>query len=113
AEGPKGVLAAWQSEEQIYFAPLKPGTNEIGKALAAPGTGPKRKHPALAVNDKGETMLVWTEGTEWNKGGSLAWQVYDATGKPTEQKGRGDGGVPVWGLPTTVATPSGEFIIIH
>jgi hypothetical protein len=113
AEGPKGVLAAWQTEEQVYFATLKPGTNEIGKPQGAPGTGPKRKHPALAVNDKGETILVWTEGTEWNKGGSLAWQVYDAAGKPTEQKGRLDGGVPVWGLPTVVATPAGEFIIIH
>ncbi|MFX5752306.1 hypothetical protein ABTE32_23080, partial [Acinetobacter baumannii] len=77
------------------FAKLAPGTNSLGKPVAAPGDGKKRKHPAVAANDKGETMLVWTEGTEWNKGGSLLWQVFDAAGKPTDLKGRVEGGVPV------------------
>jgi hypothetical protein len=57
-------------------------------------------------------VLVWTEGTGWQKGGSLAWQVFDKTGKPSEEKGRMDRGIPVWGLPTVVATDEG-FTIIH
>lgn len=112
-EGAKSLLAAWQTEDQIYFAKLTPGSNTVSKPQTPPGDGKKRKHPALATNDKGETMLVWTEGTDWAKGGTLAWQVFDAAGKPTDQKGRLDSGVPVWGLPATVATPAGEFIIIH
>ncbi len=112
-EGPKGVVAAWQTEQQIYFASLKPGTNELARAQAAPDSGRKRKHPAVAVNGKGEMLLVWTEGTDWNQGGSLVWQVYDAAGKPTAEKGRIDGGIPIWGLPTAVATPEGGFLIVH
>jgi hypothetical protein len=112
-EGKAGVFAAWETEDQVYFAKSAPGGAELGKPVNAPGSGKKRKHPALANNAKGETILVWTEETDWNKGGSLAWQVFDAAGKPTSQKGRIDSGIPVWGLPTAVATPEGEFIIIH
>ncbi len=79
---------------------------------AAPGAGRGRKHPALAFNAKGEMLLAWTEGTGWQKGGSLAWQVFDKAGKPTEDKGRAERGIPVWGLPTVVATAEG-FTIIH
>src|SRR5262249_37760692 len=76
AEGPKGALAAWQTEEQVYFAHWTPGSNDLGKPQAAPGNGRKRKHPALAVNARGETLLVWTEGTDWERGGALVWQVF-------------------------------------
>src|ERR1700737_4407977 len=53
-----------------------------------------------------------TEGTGWQKGGALAWQLFDKTGKPTDEKGRIDRAIPVWGLPTVVATKEG-FIIFH
>src|SRR5437879_10167524 len=99
-EGPSGVVAAWETDGQIYFAGAKPGTDSLTKPQAAPGTGRERKHPALAVNAKGEMILVWTEGTGWEKGGALAWQVFDNSGKATEDRGQSDGGIPVWGLPT-------------
>jgi hypothetical protein len=57
-------------------------------------------------------ILVWTEGTGWNRGGALAWQVYDKTGKATES-GRRPGAIPVWGLPSVIAEPDGRFTIFH
>jgi len=39
--------------------------------------------------------------------------VFDATGRPTDEKGRVRNGIPVWGLPTAVARPDGGFAIIH
>jgi hypothetical protein len=65
-----------------------------------------------AGNAHGETILVWTEGTGWQKGGSLAWQVFDRSGRPIGSSGRIEGGVPVWGLATVVARPDGGFMII-
>jgi hypothetical protein len=111
-EGPSGAVAAWETDGQIYFAGVKPGTTSFAEPQPAPGDGRERKHPALAVNARDETILVWTEGTGWEKGGALAWQVFDKSGKPTQDSGRLDGGIPVWGLPTAVATDGG-FTIIH
>jgi hypothetical protein len=62
---------------------------------------------------RGETILVWAEGTGWQKGGTLAWQVFDRSGRPTEMKGRVEGGIPTWGLATVVARPDESLLIIH
>jgi hypothetical protein len=113
SEGPGGVLAAWETENQVYFGKFAAGASQLTKPTAAPGAGRERKHPAVVSNADGETPLVWTEGTGWQKGGSLAWCVFDKDGKATRQSGRVDGGVPVWGLPTAIAKPDGSFIIIH
>ena len=81
--------------------------------MSPPGGGGGRKHPAVAGNAEGETILVWAEGTGWKRGGDLAWQVFDRSGRPTDEKGRVEGGVPVWGLATVVARPDGGFTIIR
>ena len=56
--------------------------------------------------------LVWTEGMGWNRGGSVAWQVFDKSGRPTRARGRADG-VPVWSLVAVFAQPSGDFTILY
>ncbi|MGH9800620.1 MAG: sialidase family protein [Blastocatellia bacterium] len=111
----KQNLAAWENNGQVFFAAL----NRIGTAsgsdllkFSAPDTTGKRKHPTIATNAHGETILVWTEGTGWKKGGSLAWQVFDRNGQPTAEKGTAPG-VPVWGLATVVAEADGSFTAIY
>jgi hypothetical protein len=111
-EGQSGVVAAWDTDGQVYFTGVKPGATAVAKPHRAPGPGKGRKHPALAVNARGEMLLAWTEGTGWLKGGDLAWQVFDKAGRPTGPRGRVAHGIPVWGLPTVVATAQG-FTIIH
>jgi hypothetical protein len=113
AEGPDVVVAAWETNGQVYFTRINPTTLEASSPQAAPGEGRGRKHPAVALNARGEMILVWTEGTGWQKGGALAWQVYDKSGKPSGEKGRLDRGIPVWSLPAVVAGPDGSFQVIH
>jgi len=112
AEGPRGVVAAWETAGQVYLARVGPGT-AAPRATVAPGSGPNRKHPALAINGAGEMLLAWTEGTAFNRGGDLAWQVFDADGRPMGARGKIAGGVPVWGLPSAVARPDGTFLLLH
>ncbi len=105
------VLGAWETQEQIYFARIDPRTLQLSEPAAAPGSATRRKHPSLAVNERGETLLVWTEGTGWNKGGALAWQLFDADGKLLSEGGQ-VGGVPTWSFGAAVATASG-FVIFY
>jgi hypothetical protein len=106
------VLAAWETDGQVYFAGIDGESGKHSEPTAAPGASGGRKHPAVAANDRGETILVWTEGMGWNRGGSMAWQIYDRAGKLTRERGRADG-VPTWSLATVVARPDGGFTIIY
>ena len=74
--------------------------------------GNNRKHPALAVNKNGEMLLAWTEGTAWRRGGSVAWQLYDRSGRPRGAPGKA-GGLPVWGLPAAFARSDGSFVVLY
>jgi hypothetical protein len=113
AEAGSGVLAAWETRGEVYFSRVDPQTREASPPIHPPGGRGNRKHPAVAGNARGETILAWTEGTGWERGGSLAWQVFDRAGRPAVPEGRIEGGVPVWGLATVVARPDGGFTIIH
>ena len=110
-EGGGVVLAALETMQQVYYAEVEPGTLRTRGPVAAPGEG-SRKHPAVAANSQGERILVWTEGTGWKKGGSLAWQVYDKANRPTTEKGQAPG-VPIWSLAAVFARPDGGFSIVY
>ena len=103
------TLAAWENDGQVYFGAIDSSSQKPAPAPAPTG---KRKHPAIATNARGETILVWTEGTGWKKGGSLAWQVFDKTDKPVGVMGAAQG-VPVWGLATVVTEPDGRFTVVY
>jgi hypothetical protein len=85
--------------------------SKVEQIVGAPGEGKGRKHPRLAVNGRGEVLLAWTEGTGWQRGGSLAWQVFDARGKATE-KGSALG-VEVWSFGAAAARTDGGFAVIY
>ncbi len=119
SESGSNVLLAWQTAAQIFYAAVARGTNKISESVAAPRDGStegddasNRKHPAVVGNSRGETLLAWTEGTAWKRGGRVAWRVFDSAGQPTGQKGIVDG-VPVWGLLAVFAQPSGDFTIVY
>ncbi len=112
AEGPADVLAAWETNGQVYFARINPATGKKSEPVAAPGDGRDRKHPVVASNKQGQILLVWTEGMGWERGGSVAWQIFNKDGRPTDEKGRA-AGVPVWSLVAAIARGDGGFTIVY
>ncbi len=111
AQSQRGVAAAWERAGEVYFAALGASTFAPGETVGAPGEGHNRKHPAIASDPSGNTLLAWTESTGWAKGGSLAWQLFDPAGKPLASGTAPD--VPVWDLPSAVSERSGSFTIFY
>jgi hypothetical protein len=111
AEAGTGVVAATEREGQVGFSLIEAETLNISSPASFPA-GEKRRHPTVASDSKGDVLLAWTEGTAWEKGGALAWQLFDKNGKATAEKGRADG-VPVWSLPTVFAGADGRFEIVY
>jgi hypothetical protein len=110
AESAGTTLAAWETGRQVFYGKVS-GT-AVPTPIAAPGEGKGRKHPRLAINARGETMLLWTEGTGWQRGGSLAWQLFNRDGMPMGEKGSAPG-VPAWSFGAVVARSDGTFTILY
>jgi len=106
------VLAAWETGGHVQYTELTPATADNPTAVAPPGTSGSRRHPSLAINARGDVLMSWSEGTGWQKGGSVAWQVFDRGGKATAPAGRA-AGLPVWSLSAAFATADNGFRIIY
>jgi hypothetical protein len=104
------VVGTWETDGQVFFKDLAAeAAVPQGPAGGTPET--RRKHPRVAFAADGRMLLVWTEGTAWNKGGSLAWQLYDTAGRPSGSPGtRPD--VPTWSVGAVAARPGG-FVIVY
>jgi hypothetical protein len=105
------VFGAWETAGAVQFAPLDAAAAKA-VAPASPTAPGKGRHPAIAVNKAGETLVVWSEGTGWQRGGEVGWQILGADGRPAGEPQRRKG-IPVWGLATAVAEPDGAFTVIY
>jgi hypothetical protein len=110
--GADRMLAAWETAGQVYFGTVDPATARVAAPIAAPGSTDGRKHPRLAIAPNGDTLLVWTEGMGWARGGSLAWQVFGGSGKPAQERGAAPA-VPMWSFAAAAARPDGGFVILY
>ena len=111
-EGPAGLLGAWETQDQVYFARLDAAALQGSQKVAAPGTGTKRKHPWIAANSTGDTILLWTEGTGWGKSGDLLWQIFGRDGRPRGGPGR-ISSIPAWSFGAAFADRDGKFAIVY
>lgn len=108
AEGAGTVAGAWEAGGQVYFENLTK-TNAV--PVSAPGEGKSRKHPRLAIAPNRDILMVWTEGTGWQRGGSLAWQLFEPNGKSLGEM-HSQAGVPTWSFVAVAAKPDG-FVIVY
>ena len=103
----------WEKEGQIFVGVWSDEAKAVGKTVAMPGRPSGRKHPVIAAAPNSSTALVvWTEGTGWNRGGSLGWQIMSSDLQPSGNAGRAPE-VPVWSFAAAVPLPGGGFEIVH
>lgn len=100
------LRAAWENDDQIV-------TGLLGEpASAAQKIGPKNaKHPVLAANSTGQTLIASVIGSGWGKAGALHWDIVDASGSVTASD---DGEkLPVSSYAAAYAKPDGSFVILR
>ncbi len=108
ANGPDGVTVAWETEGQVYFDEIRgaePPHSPTGDTVA------RRKNPAVAVNDRSETLLVWGDGAGWQSGGTFHWQLFGG-GDAAVDRGTGPE-IPEGSLAAVVTEPDGRFLVIY
>lgn len=88
------------------------GSGGDNQSLSAGPDGNGQKQPVLAINSRSETLLAWTEGTGWNRGGGLAWEIIGPRAERLAS-GKRDGAVPAHGSLAAFARVDGSFVIMH
>jgi hypothetical protein len=86
--------------------------SKTGHASSPVSPERQAKYPVAVANSRGETLFVWAEGTGWNKGGTVAFQLFDKEDKPLGEQSRVEGLKP-WSLPTAFAESNGDFVIVY
>ena len=107
--GPDGVTVAWETEGQVQFADI----SRLDTVVSPLGEAEfRRKNPAVAVNDSGDTLLAWGDGPGWRSGGSLHWQLFDAGGRPRGEEGGAPEPIPASSVATVATRPDGSFVVV-
>jgi len=106
------LLGAWETEGKVYLSELTPLTSKAAKPVAPGMNKVPAKHPRIAVNARNESLLVWTEGTGWSRGGSLAWQLFDGKGNAVSPSGKAPA-LPAWSFAAAVARRDGTFVVFY
>jgi hypothetical protein len=112
AESPSGVIAAWETAGNVHFTRVAAHGTSASSAISPPGEARNRKHPRLAVNTAGQVLMVWTEGTSWARGGSLAWRVFAPDGSSLEESG-GRADLPAWSFGAAAVQADGSFTVFY
>lgn len=112
APSPRGILAAWELKDGVEWALVRPGKPNLIEPQTSPGDPHGRKHPAVAGNDRGQVLLAWAQGTGWNKGGAVRWQVFDQARQPIAGSSGTAPDLPVWDAPAAFTGREG-FIVLY
>jgi hypothetical protein len=111
-EGPRGLLAAWETAEQVFFSSVNVESLRTSEPVAAPGEAGRRKYPVLAQDKAGRTLLVWATSNGWGKPVDLHWKTFAPDGAPQGQQGDIPH-LPVWSFAAAFANPDGSFAILY
>ena len=110
---PQGVIAAWETDSAIWTASLN-GNSMPPWKISTDGS----KHPSIAQDNHGQTLITWARDTGWQRGGTLAWSILDPQGKvsiesATDSVKDGNFKVPVWSFPAAAFVKDLGFVIVH
>jgi hypothetical protein len=113
-ETDKNMLVGWETEQQVRFLPIDLDRLKTGAVTNPSDKAKSMKHPAFASSPEGDVLWVWAEGTGWKQGGTVAWQLYDSSGKSAGRVNRSSAEVAMWSFLAAYYDHSDNtFLILH
>jgi hypothetical protein len=104
APATSGLVAAWETKGQVYFARCDKAGRKIGSLEVAAGKRGGKWPIALAASDG--TLLV-----TWKRGNAVEWQLFDSDDKPVGEVQSAPGKNPH--RHAAIVTRNGEFRIFN
>jgi len=102
------TFVSWRTENEIYLTSLSKE-----KHISPPGKDLKRRAAILGYNNKGEVLVTWSEGDNFNKPHDLKWQLYDSEGNALGGIGTKENAFKRWGNSAVYTDAEGNFTILH
>ena len=110
ASGSTGTFGAWETGGLIRYCMLG---NQLKTTVLSPQSQEDgSRHPSMAIGDDHYTLLTWSEGTGWNRGGGVAWEITHPDNK-LSRSGKMRESVPVWSFPSGFFVPEKGFTIVY
>jgi len=94
------LLAAWETQGRINFAPLEARGNTPPREIEA---APRGKYPVALAAPDGTMLVAWKEGAQ------LHWRLFNASAQPLGEPGSAPAGGPE--RFAGVVTREGEFVL--
>lgn len=107
-----GLMAAWETESQVYFASIAGGSLDSSDPKRPSGEARQRKHPRIARDRYGQTLLVWAEVPGWGQQGTLAWQTFDTDGTSV-LRGVSKVSLSAWSFGAAFPRSQGGFVVVQ
>jgi len=83
------------------------------REVSSPASGHAQKHPAIAINSRNETLIVWNEGVGINGGGVLRWQLFNPQHAPVPPEEQEERKVPEYSAPAVTSFRDGNFLVLY
>ena len=96
----------------IYQVDLGTGAAMPG-AVSSPASRHAQKHPAIAINNRNEKLIVWNEGVGINGGGVLRWQLFNPKNVPVPPEDKEERTVAEYSAPAVISFRDGNFLVLY
>lgn len=92
---------------------LKLDEQSTATSVADPFSETRQKNPAVAVNSKGDRLIVWAEAISHTKGGRLNMRLFKKGGTLEGARFPEAVAIPNFSFPAAAELPNGDFLVLY
>jgi len=92
---------------------LQLGTSLDAMPVAEPFIKTRQKNPAVAINSKGDRLIVWGEAISHTRGGRLNMHLFNDNDSDKNVGFADEVSIPQFSFPAAAVLPGGDFLVLY